>query len=76
MSEGTLNNWVRMTLLLGALAAGTVATQFVPKYQDASRTVTYPSRAASMNRASAPTNHGASDVDVDARHLTLVRSSS
>lgn len=76
MSEGTLNNWVRMTLLLGALAAGTVATQFVPQYHDAAGKVTYPSKAASMNRASTPTEHGASNADVDARHVTLVRSSS
>jgi hypothetical protein len=75
MSEGHLNNWVRMSLLLGALAAGTVVTQFVPKYQDAARTVTYPTKPASMTNASSHSN-GVSGVDVDERHLTLVRNKS
>lgn len=76
MSEGHLNNWVRTSLLLGALAAGTFVTQLVPTYQEAARTVTYPSKPASMTNASGHAPHGVSGVDVDEKHLTLVRTKS
>jgi hypothetical protein len=74
MSEGHLNNWVRTGLLLAALAAGTVATQFVPKYQEASRTITYPSKAATVTNSNS--HQGVSGVDVDEHRLTLARTKS
>jgi hypothetical protein len=74
MSKGYLNNWIRMSLLLGALAAGTVVTQFVPQYQEQARTVTYPSKAASVTGSSGQA-HGVSDVESE-RQLTLVRTKS
>jgi hypothetical protein len=74
MSQGYLNNWIRMSLLLAALAAGTVATQFVPKYHEAARTVTYPSKAASVSGSHS--SQGVSGIDVDHRRLSLVRNKS
>jgi hypothetical protein len=75
MSKGYLNNWIRMSLLLGALAAGTLVTQFIPQYHEQARTVTYPSKAASMTNGA---NHSqnVSGVEVDEKHLTLVRTKS
>jgi hypothetical protein len=75
MSKGYLNNWIRMCLLLGALAAGTLATQLVPQYHEQTRTVTYPSKAASMTNA-AGHSQSVSGVEVDEQHLTLVRTKS
>jgi hypothetical protein len=74
MSEGRLNNWVRMSLLLGALAAGTVVTQLIPKYHEAARTVTYPTKATPVTNAGSHTT-GVSN-DVDERQITMVRTKS
>ena len=75
MSKGYLINWIRMSLLLGALAAGTLATQLIPQYHEQARTITYPSKAASMTNG-ASQSQNVSDVEVDEKHLTLVRSKS
>ena len=66
-------SWSRKLLLLSALVAGGVATQFVPPYQELAfipkdEVVSAPTLSASKSR-------GMKDVDVNTHHLNIVRSS-
>ena len=68
------NSWFRSLVLLGALSVGTMLTQVVPSYEEMAslreRPTTMPSTSAVRdNRPSDVTG-----IDVDQRHLTLVRS--
>ena len=76
MSEGRMNNWIRTSLLLGALAAGIVTTQLMPNYQEAARTITYPSQATPVTNARSNAAGDVSGVDVDHGHMKLVRTKS
>ncbi len=44
-------NWRNNALMLGALAAGMIATQLMPSYEEHMGKVTYPSAAASRSDA-------------------------
>jgi hypothetical protein len=66
-------SWSRKMLLLSALVAGSVVTQFVPPYQELAfmpkdEAISTPALSASKSR-------GTSDVGVDTHHLTRVRTS-
>jgi hypothetical protein len=77
MTEVRKTSWLHSAMLLGALAAGTLATQIMPAYQEHVGKVTYPSRAAA-SRSDAPREKspGYSHTKNDGPELTLVRSSS
>jgi hypothetical protein len=77
MNDVPKTSWLQYTMLLGALAAGTFATRFVPAYQNHIGTVTYPSRAAA-SRSDSPreTSSGYSQTKTTGPELTIVRSSS
>jgi hypothetical protein len=77
MSEARKTTWIHNSMLLGALAAGTMATQLVPAYQDHVGKVTYPSRAAAARPdASSETTGGFSQSIHSGPELTVVRTSS
>jgi hypothetical protein len=77
MTDVRTNRTLQNVLLMGALAAGTFATQFVPAYQEHAGKVTYPSRAAA-SRADAANEKspGFSHTRNDGPELTIVRSAS
>lgn len=77
MSDAHTTTWIHNALLLGALAAGTLATQLVPAYQDHVGKVTYPSRAtAARSDASRKSPGGFSQTIHRATGLKVVRRSS
>lgn len=77
MSDAHSTTWIHNALLLGALAAGTFATQLVPAYQDHVGKVTYPSRsAAARSDAARESSGGFSQTTRRAPDLKVVRRSS
>jgi hypothetical protein len=77
MTEVCKTRSLQNVLLMGALAAGTFATQFVPAYQEHAGKVTYPSRAAaSRSDAAKKTSPGFSHTKNSGPELTIIRSSS
>lgn len=70
-------SWRHYTLLIAALSAGTLATRFVPAYEDHVGTVTYPSRAAASRADSAnETASGYSQTEYQRPKLNPARGSS
>jgi hypothetical protein len=77
MNEVHKASWSQYIMLLGALAAGTITTQFVPAYQEHVGKVTYPSRAAASRSDSASeTASGYSHTEHQGAKLNVARSSS
>lgn len=73
MTRNRKTYWLHNAMLLGALAAGTFATQFVPAYQEHAGKVTYPSSAASRSDVESEESRGYSQFESQGPHLTLVR---
>jgi hypothetical protein len=65
-------SWSRKLLLLSALAAGGVATQFVPPYQE----IAFLPKEEAVSAPASPgsTSRGMTGVDVDLHHLNFIRS--
>jgi hypothetical protein len=77
MTEIRKASWLQYTMLLGALAAGTLTTQLVPAYQEHVGKVTYPSRAAAPRSDSATeTARGYSHSNNRESNLNIVRTAS
>jgi len=73
MAETHKNSWLNFALLLGALAAGTFTTQFVPAYQEHVGKITYPSRAAAKSDVPSDSSPGYSKTESRDPQITLVR---
>jgi hypothetical protein len=65
-------SWSRKLMLLSALVAGGVATQFVPPYQELAFIPKNEASSTSMSRGSA--SRGMTGIDVNTRYQTVVRS--
>lgn len=74
MSRYLEYSWFRTTLLLSALAAGGLATLFVPGYQEMAATTEKPTPPASVRQVRGNASSDVTGIDVDLRHLKLVRS--
>lgn len=66
-------SWIRTTLLLSALAAGGLATLFVPAYEEMAATTEKPTPPASVRHVRGNTSGDMTGIDVDRRHMKIVR---
>jgi hypothetical protein len=67
-------SWFRTSLLLLALAAGGVATQLVPPYQEIAFAPQHQAKAASADKSSHTNTRGLTGIDVNSHYLGFIES--
>jgi hypothetical protein len=73
MFEGRKNSWLCHALLLVALAAGAIMTQFVPTYQNMAARIEA-ARPVSTSKASNNSSSHVSRIELDLRQLAMLTS--
>jgi len=68
------DSWFRTLLLLSALSAGGLATLFVPPYRELASMPEEAGETASAPSSPGQGSTGVTGIDVDLRHLHMVRS--
>jgi len=72
MSRYLNNSWFRHAVLLSALAAGAVLTQFMPTYEEMAALHKEPVRPSAASRVRDHASTGVMGIEVDAIRLRLV----
>ena len=72
MSRYLNNSWFRHAVLLSALAAGAVLTQFMPTYEEMAALHKEPVRPSAASRVRDHASTGVSGIEIDGRQLNSV----
>jgi hypothetical protein len=68
------NTWFRHGVLLVAMAAGAVLTQFVPSYEEMAALQNRPVTPSAASRVRETASSGVRAIEVDERRLKVIRS--